>query len=339
MAGTDWIGLFLEEDVGSGDITTDAIFTPREQGAARIVAREAALLAGIAHAREVFLRRGAHLEAFVSDGEWVEPGQAVARVVGPVRAILTGERVALNLVSRMSGIATQTRGLAEALAAACCGAVVAGTRKTTPGFRRFEKEAIRIGGGDPHRMGLWDAALVKDNHIAAAGSVGDAVAKVRRANPGAVVQCEVESLAAALEAAAAGAHWLLIDNQDPATGKAWAEAVWDTHPEVNVEASGGITPATVADYGWADRVSLGWLTSKAQGRDFGLDWETGQDPPLPAKVAKPAKAGKPTKPAKPAKPATRAKPAKPSKPIRPGKPARPAKRAKARRATGRKRIA
>lgn len=273
MHGVDWIGLFLEEDIGAGDITSDVLFPPTALGSARIVARERALVAGVTAAAQAFRRLGVGLDVVVPDGRWVEAGGVVARVAGPARGILAGERVALNLLSRMAGIATQVRELAEALGKACMPALVAGTRKTTPGFRFFEKEAIRIGGGDPHRMGLWDAAMVKDNHIAAAGSVGAAVATVKKANPGKTVECEVESLVHALEAAAAGADWILIDNQDPVTGKAWADAVWEQHPEVRVEASGGITPATLTQYGWADRVSLGWLTQKAHGKDFGLDWD------------------------------------------------------------------
>lgn len=270
----DWIGLYLEEDLGTGDITSEALFPASALGTARIVARERALVAGLAVATQVFQRLAVGVEAVVHDGHWVQPGQVVARVAGPARGVLAGERLALNILSRMSGIATQTRLLAEALGKDCLPALVAGTRKTTPGFRFFEKEAIRIGGGDPHRQGLWDVAMVKDNHIAAAGSVGTAVRLVKGANPGRLVECEVESLQHALEAAAAGADWILIDNQDPATGKAWADAVWAKHPEVRVEASGGITPTTLVQYGWADRVSLGWLTQKAQGKDFGLDWDT-----------------------------------------------------------------
>ena len=273
MPGTDWIGLYLEEDVGAGDITSEALFDAKAQGAARIVARERALMAGGAHVAEVFRRRGAKCELLAKDGTWVERGAAVARVTGPVRGLLSAERLALNLLSRMSGIASLTRELAEQLTRDCAPALVAGTRKTTPGFRAFEKEAIRIGGGDPHRSGLFDEAMVKDNHIAAAGSVSAAVAKVKAAHPGKVVSCEAESLAAAQEAARAGADWVLIDNQAPETGHAWAKALWDEFPQLKVEASGGITPDNVRKYGWADRVSMGWLTQKASAKDFGLDWD------------------------------------------------------------------
>ncbi len=238
------------------------------------MARERALVAGIGHVAEVFRRRGCATEVLVPDGRWAEAGATVAHVRGPVRGLLSAERVALNLLSRMSGIASATRAIAQQLTDDCAAAIVAGTRKTTPGLRAFEKEAIRIGGGDPHRMGLYDEAMVKDNHIAACGSVAGAVAKVRAANPGKVVSCEVESLAAAREAAKAGADWVLIDNQAPDVGKAWAAALWDEFPQLKVEASGGISAATVLHYAWADRVSLGSLTQKAQGKDFALDWET-----------------------------------------------------------------
>lgn len=278
VGSPDWIGLYLEEDVGAGDITGESIFDAKVRGRGSLVARERALVAGMAHVAEVFRRRGCATEVLVADGHWAEAGAVVARVEGPVRGLLSAERLSLNLLSRMSGIASLTRELSEMLAKACAPALVAGTRKTTPGFRVFEKEAIRIGGGDPHRRGLFDEAMVKDNHIAAAGSVAEAVRKVKSAHPGKVVSCEAESLEAAREAARAGADWVLIDNQAPDVGQAWANELWAEFPALKVEASGGITPATLVAYGWADRVSLGWLTQKAQGKDFGLDWEPAAAP-------------------------------------------------------------
>ncbi|MEA3143608.1 MAG: hypothetical protein QOG31_932 [Thermoplasmata archaeon] len=270
----DWLGLYLEEDVGAGDVTANALFPPGQRGRARIVARERLFLAGAPHAAELFRRLGATATPSGADGRWVEPGATVLEAEGPVRALLSGERVALNLLSRMAGIASLTREMADALAKAGCRATVAATRKTTPGFRAFEKEAVRLGGGDPHRLGLWDAAMVKDNHIAACGGdAAGAVRKVLAANPGLTVTCEVESLSDALAAARAGAHWLLIDNQAPATGKAWAEAVWTEKPGAKVEASGGIRPDNILQYGWANRVSLGWLTQKAPGKDLAMEWD------------------------------------------------------------------
>jgi nicotinate-nucleotide pyrophosphorylase (carboxylating) len=245
-----------------------------------MVARERALMAGGRHAVEVFRRLGAKATLLVKDGAWAEAGSVVLRVEGPTRAILAGERLALNIVARMSGIASQTRLLMEGLARDCSSATVAGTRKTTPGFRAFEKEAIALGGGDPHRLGLYDAVLLKDNHLAAAGSAAKAVQAVRSANPGKAVECEVESLEDARAAATAGAGWILIDNQAPEVGKAWAEALWAEHPGVKVEASGGITPANLAAYGWADRISLGWLTQKSHAKDFALDWDSPDSKPI-----------------------------------------------------------
>ncbi len=275
MPGPDWIGLYLQEDLGAGDVTSDSVFPTSHRGSARIVARERLFMAGGRHAVEVFRRLGAQAEAKVSDGSWAESGAVLLTVAGPTRAILAGERLALNIVARMSGIASQTRIMMEELGRACSAAAVAGTRKTTPGFRTFEKEAIRIGGGDPHRMGLWDEAMVKDNHIAACGGdAAEAVRRVKAAHPEKRLTCEVESLEAALAAAGAGADWLLIDNQAPETGKAWAEAVWKAHPGIRIEASGGITPERVAAYGWADRISLGWLTQKTPAKDVSLEWDT-----------------------------------------------------------------
>lgn len=269
----DLLALYLEEDLGSGDITSEAIFPASQRSRARVFVKERTVVAGAAHAVDVFTRLGAKATVVVADGAWAESGATVLQVEGPTRAILGGERLALNLLSRMSGIATEVRLMAEELTRACAPAIVTGTRKTTPGFRPFEKEAIRIGGGDPHRVGLWDEAMVKDNHIAAAGSVGEAVRKVKTIHPAKRLTCEVESLEAAFDAAGAGADWLLIDNQTPEVGLDWMQKVSGKFPAVQFEASGGITPANVAKYGWADRVSMGWLTQKAQGKDFSLEIE------------------------------------------------------------------
>jgi nicotinate-nucleotide pyrophosphorylase (carboxylating) len=269
----DWIALYLEEDLGDGgDITSDPLFAPDERGVARVVARQPCFLAGVARAAEVFERLGGTSTLHMNDSSWIGSGAAVLTVEGPTRGILSAERTALNLLGRMSGVASETRRLVETLGAACSGAVVAGTRKTTPGMRVFEKEAIAIAGGDPHRMGLWDAAMVKDNHREAAGSMAEAVRAVRDAHPEKELTAEAESLEDAIAAAEAGADWILIDNQEPDTGRAWAETLWERFPELKLEASGGITPDNLVDYGWADRISLGALTTRAHTVDFGLDW-------------------------------------------------------------------
>ncbi len=269
-APEDWLAAYIKEDLGDGDVTSNAIFDHEETGHAVMRARERAFLAGIHVAVDVFARFGVHAQALAPDASWVEPGNEVLAVEGPVRGILAAERLALNMVGRMSGIATMTRMLNDRLADER--AVVAATRKTTPGFRRYEKMAVLLGGGDAHRDGLWDVAMVKDNHIAAAGDVAKAVQAVIDARPDVQVVCEADTLAQARAAAAAGAHWVLIDNQEPHVGKAWAEAVWKDHAHVRIEASGGITPDRVQEYGWADRISLGALTNRARSMDFGLDW-------------------------------------------------------------------
>lgn len=274
-----WIDLYLKEDLGrAGDVTSQSLFKPGQKGAAGLVARERLFLAGLVHAETVFSCCGAQLKPHMKDGSWVEPGAVVADVRGPVTAILAGERLALNLVGRMSGIATMTRTAMDALGAADSPAVVAATRKTTPGFRLFEKQAVAIAGGDPHRAGLWDAAMIKDNHLAAAGArvargdIEAAVEQVRYGRPRLEVTVEAESLEVALSAAMAGADWVLIDNQPPDAGAAWARALRDRFPNVRVEASGGITVANVAAFGWADRISLGQLTQGARAMDLSLEW-------------------------------------------------------------------
>ena len=269
----DWLALYLEEDIGSGDITTDSVVPADALGRARVLVREACCVAGLSHVAEVFSRCGAAFTPHMKDGSWVEAGTMLGHVEGPARAILHGERVALNILGRMSGIATATRRAVELLAKDCSGAVVVATRKTTPGFRAFEKEAATLGGGYAHRQGLWDAAMIKDNHRAAAGSVAAAVRAVKAAHPGKELTAEVESLDDALAAAAAGTDWILIDNQTPDTGRTWAEAVWQQHPGVKVEASGGVTLDNLAAYGWADRISLGWLTHHAVSVDVSLEWQ------------------------------------------------------------------
>ncbi|MGB1585423.1 MAG: carboxylating nicotinate-nucleotide diphosphorylase [Thermoplasmatota archaeon] len=269
----DWIAAYLEEDRALHDVTSQAIFSNQVQGAAIMRARDAGCIAGIEAAIQVFERVDCLAVPLVQDGVWVDAGAELMRIEGPVRGLLVGERLALNMVGRMSGIATQVRPLVERLAKACSGAVIAGTRKTTPGFRAFEKAAIVIAGGAPHRMTLEDEAMIKDNHREAAGSVAAAVQAVKAAHPETILTTEIESLEDALAAAEAGTDWIMIDNQTPATGQAWAKAVWAAHPNVKIEASGGIGPDDVASYGWADRISLGWITHHAVSLDVGLDWE------------------------------------------------------------------
>lgn len=263
---------FLEEDVGAGDITTRAVVPDGARFQAAIVSRQACVVAGLAEASLVFAHLGAKVEHAARDGDRVSAGTTVLRVNGPAQAILTGERLALNLMMRMSGIATLTRGLQDKVSAKNPNCRVAATRKTTPGFRKFEKKAVELGGGDPHRFGLHDAFLVKDNHLLVEPDVAAAVRKCRALARGKLLQVEADAPEQAIAAAEAGADAVLLDNFAPALARETYRALKARWPRLLVEVSGGITPANVADYAdAADRISMGFLTHSAPAIDFGLD--------------------------------------------------------------------
>ncbi len=266
------VRLALAEDVGSGDVTTEACVPPDRLGSARVVAREAAVVAGQEAAERVFSALGARYAPAVPDGGAVAPGDLVGRAEGPVRALLTGERTALNFLMRLSGIATWTRTHVEAASGAFA---VVDTRKTTPLHRELEKAAVRAGGGRNHRSALYDGVLVKDNHLVAAGGVAEAVRRARaRAHHLLRVQVEVEDRDQALEAVAAGAEALLLDNMDDATLLALAT---ELSGRVVLEASGGMTPERIARLAAmrvpVDLVSVGGLVHRARWVDLALDLE------------------------------------------------------------------
>jgi nicotinate-nucleotide pyrophosphorylase (carboxylating) len=262
---------FLAEDVGDGDITTQAV-GPDARFEGAVVARAACVVCGLAEASAVFAELGAKVEHLARDGDRVAPGTVVLRVRGPARAVLTGERLALNLLMRMSGIATATRALQDKVRAKNPACRVTATRKTTPGFRRFEKRAVEVGGGDPNRFGLHDAFLVKDNHLLVDADINAVVARCRALAPGKMVQVEADRPEQAFEAARAGADSVLLDNFAPELARATYKRLKAEFPRVMVEVSGGVTPANVEQYAdAADRISLGWLTHSAPAVDFGLD--------------------------------------------------------------------
>lgn len=262
----------LQEDLGlAGDVTTAAVVAADARLEARVVAREAGRLAGLPIALGVFRRLDADVAArpVRTDGDDVAAGETLAVLTGPARPILTGERTALNILTRLSGIATATRRAVEAVRPHATR--VACTRKTTPGLRALEKYAVRAGGGINHRFGLFDAVLIKDNHIAAAGGPAPAIARARAALGHMVkIAVEVDSPAQLAEVLAAGVDAVLLDNMAPDRIR---EAVGIVAGRAVVEASGGIRPDTVGDYAaaGADIVSLGWLTHSAAGLDIGLD--------------------------------------------------------------------
>ncbi|MCX6651369.1 MAG: carboxylating nicotinate-nucleotide diphosphorylase [Methanomassiliicoccales archaeon] len=266
----DLIDLYLQEDLGEGDITSQALVDDRE-GRAAIAAGQDGTLAGLEEAVEVFRRTGCQCRQLAKDGEAVKEGQVVLEISGPLKGILAGERLALNFIMRMSGVATLTRQVVGSCKKANPNVVVAATRKTTPGFRRFEKKAVRLGGGDPHRFGLDDAFLIKDNHLTIVGSVFQAVKKARSHSFGKKVEIEVESLEQAQEAARASADIIMLDNMTPSQAKECYLAVKAIDQKILVEVSGGITLKSAKDYAhYADVISMGALTHSAPAVHFSL---------------------------------------------------------------------
>jgi nicotinate-nucleotide pyrophosphorylase (carboxylating) len=264
----------LAEDLAWGpDVTTTATTPPGAVAVATVVSRQPGVLAGLPVALAVLdvagLLPGA-AEPLCADGDQVRPGRAVLRIRGPLRELLGAERTLLNFVTHLSGIATLTRAWADELAGT--GVRLRDTRKTTPGLRQLEKYAVRCGGGTNHRMGLGDAALVKDNHVVAAGSLGAAVRAVRAAAPRLPLEVECDTVAQVGEALAAGAGLILCDNMslDELRG---AVTLAREHPGVKLEASGGLrleSARAVAETG-VDYLAVGALTHSAPALDLGLD--------------------------------------------------------------------
>ena len=269
---------FLREDIGDGDVTTRWTVPDGTLSRAAIVAREPCVVAGLPVAAAVFAELDERVvtEAAVDDGAAVAAGARLMRLSGPAAPMLSGERLALNLVQRLSGIATLTRRYVDAVAGTS--ASVSDTRKTTPGLRAFEKYAVRAGGGRNHRSGLYDAVLIKDNHVAAAGGVAAALRSVFSNPTGdVVVEVEVDSLSELAEALDGGARAVLLDNMSPALtakavalvrGRSGGDAVW-------IESSGGITLENIRAYAEAgvDTISVGALTHSAPSVDISLDFE------------------------------------------------------------------
>jgi nicotinate-nucleotide pyrophosphorylase (carboxylating) len=280
----------LAEDVGAGDITTLGTVPAAARARGIVIAREAGVLAGLPLVGLVFDELGAGevtVQAARGDGDRLDGGDIIAHLEGPARALLTGERLALNLLQRLSGVATLTRRFVDAIAGT--GARVLDTRKTTPGLRTLQKYAVRMGGGANHRMGLWDEGLVKDNHIACLArglgvaphevDLAAAVDAIRALRPGCFVEIEVADARALERVIAAGPDAVLLDNMPPeqlaaAVRRARALAAGRGR-EIVLEASGGITLETaraMAETG-VDRLSVGALTHSAPALDVALDFE------------------------------------------------------------------
>jgi nicotinate-nucleotide pyrophosphorylase (carboxylating) len=265
----------LREDVGHGDITTQAAIPADLQASADFVMREPAVIAGLEVIETVFsfVDPAVRVSLFAQDGDRVEKGASIARISGPAQAILTGERVALNILQRMCGIATMTARYTDLVRD--LPVRILDTRKTTPGLRALEKYAVRMGGGTNHRFGLFDGVMLKDNHLAMLASrgidIGEAVRRTRaQVGPMVSIEVEADSIEQARQAAEAGADMILLDNMPPAMLR---EAVAVIAGRSKIEASGGITFETlraVAETG-VDFISSGALTHSARALDIGLD--------------------------------------------------------------------
>jgi len=268
------IAIALEEDLSSGDLTTEACIDAHAQAVAHAVTREALVVCGGGVFARVFraIDPSLAIESHVPDGTRAEWGARLWSVRGRARAILMGERVALNLVQRMCGVATRTREFVDALPQGT-GARITDTRKTTPGLRALERYAVRVGGGRNHRDDLGAAVLIKDNHVAACGGVRAAVERARAAAPHtAKIECEIDSLAQLDEAIDAGADIVLLDNMTTAD---MAAAVARARGRVLLEASGGMTLSRIPEVARAgvDAISIGALTHSVRASDVGLDFE------------------------------------------------------------------
>jgi nicotinate-nucleotide pyrophosphorylase (carboxylating) len=267
----------LAEDLSGGDVTTEALIPSEQRGTGFIVVKEKGILAGLEVAKRVFHRVDPELEisVFLEDGSKVEPGSIIARVEGKVASILKAERVALNFLQRLSGVASETNRYVEAVKG--LPVRIMDTRKTTPGLRLLEKYAVRVGGGENHRMNLGDGILIKDNHLAALRSQGlnikEIVAKARQNAPRRLkVEVEVKTVPEAVEAAEAGADIIMLDNMSL---EDMPQAVKSIHGRALIEASGGITVDKVRAIAKAgvDFISIGALTHSAKALDISLELE------------------------------------------------------------------
>jgi nicotinate-nucleotide pyrophosphorylase (carboxylating) len=271
------IAAFLGEDLGRGDITTQACVSRPTRARGRFLAKEPMVVCGLEAAEAVFntLDAEQQIEAFVTDGDEVEAGKVIARLQGFADVLLAGERTALNLLQRLSGIATLTRRYVRAIEGTR--AAIVDTRKTTPGLRMLEKYAVLTGGGRNHRLGLDDGVLIKDNHIALAGGIRTAIERAREA-VGHLhkIEVEVANEKDLREAVESGADIVMLDNQTPAETRRLAEIARELNPKILIESSGGITLENVREYAeaGADLISVGALTHSARAMDISLKMQT-----------------------------------------------------------------
>jgi nicotinate-nucleotide pyrophosphorylase (carboxylating) len=268
----DEIDTYLKEDLGDvGDITSESLFS-NETAKGKIICKEDCVIAGLEESKEVFERIGVEINLIVDDGNEIKKGTVVAEVSGFASAILKGERLALNFIGRMSGIATETKRLVDSCRKINPNINIAATRKTTPGFRKYEKKAVVIGGGEPHRSGLYDVVMIKDNHIKLFGSVEGAIRKIQQKVKDKIIEVEVENEKDAVTAAELNVDVIMLDNFKPEEAIKAYKKIKEISPKILVEISGGVTQKNILEYSsFADRVSLGYLTHSVKSTDFSLE--------------------------------------------------------------------
>ena len=273
MTDLDELLLFIKEDAPAGDVTSDAII-PDVSCTAVIRAEQHGIIAGIAEASALFSHFGVAITSRKNDGDIVKKSDVVLLLSGRAKQILLVERTALNILGRMSGIATRTGKMAAVVRAKNPSCRVAGTRKTSPGFRRFDKKAVQIGGGDPHRMNLSDGILIKDNHLALI-PLEDALRAARNHSAYKKIEVEVESAADAVKAAAAGADIIMLDNMTPARVREALAALEERglRDRVTIEISGGIDEDALSEYAacGVDMISMGALTHTVKNFSLSLE--------------------------------------------------------------------
>jgi len=262
---------FLQEDIGAGDVTSDMITNRRV--AAKIITRQACVVAGVQFAKEIFAMKGCRVKILRKDGTHAKPSQAVIEISGPVRSILKCERTALNLLSRMSGIATATNELVKIAKSASPKTDVYSTRKTAPGLRFFDKEAVAIGGGKKHRVTLSDMIMIKDNHIAAEGSMIELIRLARKRSK--TFEVEVDTQSDAVIAASLGVPIIMLDNFTPQRISSTISTLrkLGLRDKVRLEASGGINAKNIRKFAKTkvDMISIGSITNSAKAIDFSLE--------------------------------------------------------------------
>jgi len=268
----DDIRRFLQEDLnGSGDITSQSLFT-NEEAQAHIIAKQDCILAGLHIVEEIFTHTNCTCNAQHHDGEFVKKGTHILTVSGPIISMLSSERLALNFLGHMSGIATKTRELVDLCKPLNPTLQIAATRKTIPGIRTYQKRAVEIGGGIRHREGLYDAIMVKDNHLKFFDSVEEAIEKIREKSAELPIEIEVEKESDAIAAAQLHVSTIMLDNQSPDQTQKISQKIREIYPEILIESSGNITKENIQSYApYVDRISLGCLTHSVQNCDFSME--------------------------------------------------------------------